>query len=523
MWAATRRRGVAWLLCGLLGCAGMATALQLTPEEAAGKRIYLHGSGSSDAAIQALVGVAGTSLPATSLPCAGCHGSDGRGKAEGGVRPPDITWRRLSAPNGQRPASGRQHPAYDDGAFARALGEGLDPAGNRLNPAMPRFVMSLRDMRNLTAYIKRLDADRDPGLHDEVLRLGTLLPADGPLAGLGTTVAALLQGMLDGINEAGGIHGRRLQLVVVDPGADRASAAAALGGLLERGDVFALVAPLAPALEGRYAELLAASGTPLVGPLLQFADDSSHLVFAPLPGLREQLFALGDFARASPAFGSGAALVAYPQDERYRTLAEALAARLQAQGWPQVQPFAYRPEAAGAELPALADLQALFFLGPADAFVALARTLAEAGARPYLFAASSQVAGAVLRIPPPFNGRLFLAYPFLPADWTPAGSAALQAVRQRSGLGERHAALQVSAYSAALVLAEGLKRAGRDASREKLLSALENLHGFHTGVTPVLGFGPGRRVGAPGAHIVTVDLQQGLFRPTGRYLQVDTP
>ena len=522
MWA-TRRRGVAWLLCGLLGWAGMAAALQLTPEEAAGKRIYLHGLGSSDAAIQALVGAAGTSLPASSLPCAGCHGSDGRGKAEGGVRPPDITWRRLSAPNGQRPASGRQYPAYDDGAFARALGEGLDPAGNRLNPAMPRFVMSLRDLRNLTAYIKRLEDDRDSGLHDEVLRLGTLLPGGGPLAGLGQTVQALLEGVLAGINESGGIHGRRLELVVVDPGADRASAEAALGELLERRDVFALVAPLAPALEGRYAELLAASGVPLVGPLLQFATTSSRLVFDPLPGLREQLFALGDFARAALAIEAGETLIVHPQDDRYRTLAEALADRLQGQGWPQVQLFGYLPGAAPADLPGGADLQALFYLGPADAFVVLARTLAEAGARPYLFAASSQVAGAVLRIPPSLSGRLFLAYPFLPADWTPAGSAALQALRQRSGLDGRHATLQVSAYSAALVLAEGLKRSGRDASREKLLTALENLHGFPTGVTPLLGFGPGRRVGAPGAHIVAVDLEQGMFRPTGRYQKVDSP
>ncbi|MOA28921.1 hypothetical protein D3C78_1498990 [compost metagenome] len=55
------------------------------------------------------------------------------------------------------------------------------------------------------------------------------------------------------------------------------------------------------------------------------------------------------------------------------------------------------------------------------------------------------------------------------------------------------------------------------------MSALENLHAFQTGVTPEIGFGPGRRVGASGAHIVTVDLEQAQFRPTGRYLKVDTP
>lgn len=514
-----------WLLCGWLGWAGLAAALELSPEEAAGKQIYLHGtSRTADAVIHARVGAGDTVLPASVVPCASCHGSDGRGRSEGGVRPPDITWRRLSAPYGQRLARGRQYPAYDEASLARVLTEGLDPAGNRLDPAMPRFVMSLRDMADLTAYLKRLEDDRDPGLHEDVVRLGTLLPSAGPLAEPGRTVAAVLRGALEQLNRSGGIHGRRLELVVADPGGDRASAEAALGDLLERQGVFALVAPLAPALEGRYAALLAETGVPLVGPLATFAEgEGSRLVFAPLPGLREQMFALADFAAGDLQLADPEALIAYPGEVRQQALAEALAGRLRQRGWGKVQLLRYGSGAPVAGQPVGPGLQAVFFLGPAEAFVALATALHEGGRAPYLFAAAPQVAGAALGIAPQFSRRLFLAYPFLPVDWTPAGSAALQAVRQHSGLSGPPAPLQVGAYSALLVLAEGLKRAGRDASREKLLGALENLHGFQTGVTPEIGFGPGRRVGAPGAHIVVVDLEQAQLRPTGRYLKVDTP
>lgn len=515
----------AWLLCGLLGWAGTAAALELTPEEAAGKQIYLHGtSASADGLIHARVGSGDTAMPASVVPCASCHGSDGRGRREGGVRPPDITWRRLSAPNGQRLASGRRYPAYNDATFARALNEGRDSAGNRLDPAMPRFVMSQRDMANLTAYIKRLEEDRDPGLREKSVRLGTLLPAKGPLAGLGKTVAAVLKGVVGGINETGGIHGRRLELVIADPGPDQATAEAALRDLLEHKDVFALIAPLAPALEGRYAQLLAPTGVPLVGPLVQFADaGGSRLVFDPLPGLREQLFALAAYADDTLALRDPETLIAYPDEPRHRALAEVLAGHLQQRGWRKVRLLRYGAEAPVADKPIGPNLQAVFFLGQAEALVALATALEGADLAPYLFASSNQVASSALSIPASFSERLFLAYPFLPGDWTPAGTAALQAVRQRSGLNGQHAALQVSAYSAALVLAEGLKRAGRDASREKLLTALENLHAFQTGVTPELGFGPGRRIGAPGAHIVEVNLEQGLFRPTGRYLKVEAP
>lgn len=517
----------AWLLPCLLslGCAGAVAALELTPEEAAGRQIYRQGtSASANALIHARVGAAGTAMPASVVPCAGCHGSDGRGRREGGVRPSDITWGRLSAPYGQQLPSGRQHPAYTEASFARALSEGIDPAGNRLDPAMPRFIMSQRDMTDLIAYIKRIEEDRDPGLHESVLRLGTLLPSEGHLAGLGRTVAAVLRGMLDGINEKGGIHGRRLELVVADSSGDPARAEAALRELIERRDVFALVAPLAPVLEGRYAELLASSGMPLIGPLVQFADGTgSRLVFDPLPGLREQMFALAAYADEQLALGDPETLIVYPDEPRHRALAEMLTGNLQQRGWRKLHLLSYGDGTVASDRPLEARPQAVFFLGLPEAFLSLASALQDGGQTPWLFASSNQVAGSALRIPADFSGRLLLAYPFLPGDWTPAGTAALQEVRRRSGLSGQYAALQVSTYSAALVLVEGLKRAGRDASREKLLTALENLHAFQTGVTPELGFGPGRRIGAPGAHIVAVDLERKLFRPTGRYFKVEAP
>lgn len=81
--------------------------------------------------------------------------------------------------------------------------------------------------------------------------------------------------------------------------------------------------------------------------------------------------------------------------------------------------------------------------------------------------------------------------------------------------------LQVGAYCATVLLSEGLKRAGREVSRDKLVSSLEGLHGFRTGLTPALSFGPGQRTGLAGAYIVTVDLHDRSFRPLGRFIKVD--
>jgi ABC-type branched-subunit amino acid transport system substrate-binding protein len=512
------------LMVALAAPAGLVAALELSPAEAAGKRIYLEGLGAANGEISARVGAADTLVPAALMPCANCHGADGRGRPEGGVRPPDITWRRLSLPYGQLQVGGRNHGPYDEGALARAVGEGRDPAGNRLDPAMPRFVMSLRDMANLTAYLKRLEDDRDPGVHEAELRLGTLLPGSGPLAELGRTVEAVLQGAIERINAAGGIHGRRLLLVVRDPGPDRSSTAAALDALLRQDQVFALLAPLVPAQDSDLSELIRKAGVPLVGPLALLGEGASNpLVFTTLPGLREQLFALAGYASSDLGLKQPEALVAYPEDARQHSLAEALALRLMDQGWARVRLLGYDAGDSDSTVGyAAKGVQGVFFLGHSDAFARLAEQLQAADLSPYLFASSSQVASSALRIPPRFSGRLFLAYPFMPADWTPDGEAALLEIRRSQGLGGQHAALQVGAYCAAILLGEGLKRAGRDASREKLVSALESLHGFHTGLTPALGFGPGQRVGSAGAHIVTVDLRGQSFRPLGRFIKVDT-
>ncbi|NWL77601.1 branched-chain amino acid ABC transporter substrate-binding protein [Pseudomonas taiwanensis] len=512
------------LLALLLALLSPAFALELSPEEAAGRRIYLEGVGAANGEISARVGAGDTLVPAAVMPCANCHGADGRGRPEGGVRPPDITWRRLSLPYGQLQANGRSHGPYDEGALARAVSEGRDPAGNRLDPAMPRFVMSLRDMANLTAYLKRLEDDRDPGVQETELRLGTLLPTRGPLAELGHTVEAVLRGALAQVNEAGGIHGRQLTLVVRDPGMDRQSTQRALDQLLGEDQVFALLAPLVPALDGDLSDAIGKAGVPLVGPLALFDEaDDNRLVFNALPGLREQLFALARYASSDLGLQQPEALVVYPGEARQQGLAESLALRLMDQGWSRVRLLDYDSENRDRALGSAAKgAQGVFFLGQSDDFARLADQLQADDLSPYLFAASAQVASSALRIPPRFSERVFLAYPFMPADWTPEGEAALLAIRRSQGVGGQHAALQVGAYCAAMLVSEGLKRAGRDASREKLVSALEGLRGFHTGLTPALDFGPGQRVGLAGAHIVTVDLHSQNFRPLGRFIKVDT-
>ena len=48
-------------------------------------------------------------------------------------------------------------------------------------------------------------------------------------------------------------------------------------------------------------------------------------------------------------------------------------------------------------------------------------------------------------------------------------------------------------------------------SREQLVTALEGLYDYDTGLTPKLVFGPNRRVGAAGAYVITINSETKEF------------
>lgn len=499
-------------LCLGLSLSCAVAALELTPAEQAGKRLYREGVSSSDAQVMARVGASDMLVPASVLPCAGCHGTDGRGRAEGSVRPPSLDWQRMALGQGGRKANGRSYPAYSEGSLARAIQEGRDPAGNQLDPAMPRFVLSTADQRNLTAYLKRLGEERDPGVEEDTLRLGTLLPEQGPLAEAGRVMRAVLEDGIEQLNRQGGIHGRRLQLVSLDPGTDPATGERALARLIDEERVFALIAPLAPMLDTQLGSLLEQAGVPLIGSTPR--GGGSTQVFDPLPDLRDQLLSVASYGRETLKLAPGTVRVVYAGDDQAEQ-AQALQQRLQQLGWEPLPVQAYSGEAV--------EGQGLFFLGRGAAFSDLTGRLQAAGRAPYLFAASSQVASVIAGLAPAWSERVFLAYPFVPGDWTGQGRATITALQQRQGLDGRLGSLQVSTWCAFRLFTEALRQIGRDASREQLVRALEGLHDVTTGLTPALGFGPGRRHGLAGAHVVTVAMAPpaGLqFRAVAPYRPV---
>jgi ABC-type branched-subunit amino acid transport system substrate-binding protein len=479
----------------------------LTPEELRGRQIYLEGTSPSGDKITALMGDEAVEVPASAVPCAGCHGRDGRGRPEGGVSPSDLTWDTLTRPYGVTHPSGRRSPPYDERLLKRAVTMGLDSAGTKLHVAMPRFRLSLQDMADLTAYIKRLGNTSDPGVTGAAVRIGLVLPPPGSLTPMGKSVQAALAARLADWNGQGGIYGRKIELVPFEPPADPAARYTAVAGFLAKGDVFAHLGAFLLGDDTALADLFGKAETPLIGPFTVHPRETLPLdrqVFYLLPGIEAQ-----GRASARALRSTGSPVPPHPAilapDEA--GLNDAVAAVVAA--WPEAQPTRYErgrfdPAALAHRLSA-AGADPVLFLGSGAEALALLRAADGIGWHPRLAATAAAGDGSLFQAPPAFAGRLWLALPSSPGPSELAMRDYL-ALAQAHHLSQENLSAQLTALAAAEILGEALKRAGRDLTRDRLIEQFETLRTFQTGYAPPITYSPTRRLGARGAYVFQLDL-----------------
>ena len=240
------------------------------PDAQRGHRIYLRGSGS--APIRAVIGGdASAPIPGTVTPCVNCHGYDGRGKKEGGLAPSDLEWSALTKPY----ASGsRTHGPYTPATLRRAFTMGFDPAGNALDPGMPRYQMSMRDADDLVAYLRTLGTAPDPGLTPKSIRIGVLLSPDREKA---AAVREAMEGYTAALPE---LYGRRIELRFLALPEDANARAAAVQSFLGREQPFALAASSFLGAEEAIGNVLEENGTPALAAFSGSVAADAHYTFA---------------------------------------------------------------------------------------------------------------------------------------------------------------------------------------------------------------------------------------------------
>jgi ABC-type branched-subunit amino acid transport system substrate-binding protein len=398
---------------------------------------------------------------------------------------------------------------------------GLDPAGNKLQASMPRFRLSREDTEALIAYIKKLGHTLDPGLTDTVIRVATIIPADGPLADTGITISRALQSYLDELNERGGVYGRKVELLTA-----RSLETANVEALLRDEDVFAVISPVIAGEEKELLPLFEQDQVPLIGPFTYLPQPGMPInrhVFYLYAGLDDQARTLCNFAAKN--LNSSALGIVIPDQGLAANVKTAIHQRCAASNLKVVADISlagvhFDPGQLARQLRD-AGAGTILFLGSSDQTVELAEAAASIAWRPNILLIGSLAGQGVFDIPIAFAGNAFVSYPTLPSDWSPDRLKLFAGIAQKYQLAARHMASQISAVSAAEILVEGLKRSGRELSREKLVENLEGLYRYNTGLTPEITYGPNRRVGALGAYVVRANPATRQFEPAGGWVPLD--
>jgi len=473
--------------CLLLAYASSSGSAQAPEAVERGRALYTLGTSAGDRAVTARI-FGGERVPAATLPCVQCHRPDGSGGVEGGRGVPRLTRATLAMPRESRGGGERARPAYDRDTLARAIRDGKDAAGRAFDELMPRYEMDERDLADLLAYLAVLGDEPAPGCDERRVRVATLLPLSGADAARGAALRLVLEAALARWNEAGGLHGRALELVAADCGSTSAAARAAAEALLA-GGVLCFLAPAGPGSEPALLRELAARGVPVVGPLgiTPEATDPGP-VFWLLASFADQGRARARHLAAAGGRcgflddGTPAARALRAACER--ELGEAHTARGE-----RSELVALRPER-------------LVCLGSAAWLERELAALSTTDWRPRLALASVLLDGS-----PRLAGfAVDLVAPALGPGWSAGGErfdALLAELAPRLPEAGAGAPLLRAAYAATELLAHGLRAAGRDLSRERLTAALSEVRRLETGVMPPLTFGRTLRVGTHASVVVS--------------------
>ena len=520
-----RRRRAALVIAVLSGIGALARAGEeaaTAPDQAIarGRQIYLTGVPGDASPLVASVGDPPMEMPASILRCVNCHGRDGRGQTEGGVTPANIRWEELNK-SYRRSASGRQRTAYSDKLLVRAIATGRDASGNQLDPAMPRYRLSHQQAADLLAYLHVLGREPDPGVGEDSLKIGVVLPP-ASLSGSARSIREILTAFALQANEQGGVYGRQLKVAFITSPDEVEARAGAIRDFVETEQPFALISSYLIGCEEEIGRYLEENKVPLIGPIALYAKDepSRHrFVFHLVAGLAGQGEALGRFATQLPQLVRSAALLVRPEgDEALRAVTETISNHLVAAGWdaPCEVVLAETSKPDWTALLAGGRVTAVFWFAPSIGLDQFYHAAATSGFYPFLFAPGVLAGPESLSAPADFAERIFFSFPSLPSDQTSAGKSELSKLANEAHVSD--GSFPRLALASAKLLLHGLRQEGKEVTREKLVGILENLYGYSTEQTPAVTFSQNRGVGAGGAYVVGIDLQRKSLSPASKWV-----
>lgn len=341
-------------------------------------------------------------------------------------------------------------------------------------------------------------AGAEDGVTDTTILIGQTIGLSGTVAAPVKEMNQGAKAYIDSVNRAGGVNGRRIELRILDDGFVPAKTAANAEQLIKQERVFALFQTRGTPHTEAVAPILVANGVPLVAPssgAALFHKPVNRLIFNVRAPYQEEVikgiehFTTVGFTRigllhVDDSFGRDG-LEGFQKGMAARKLEPAIIASF-AREKPDVN-------AAAAQL-IKADPKALIIVSSSKNTVDVIKAIRAQGGSMQIMTLSNNSSDSFVKDLGPAGVGLIVSQITPAADLVSSIlGQEFQLAAKAGGATRSYAAMD--GFVSAKVLVEGLRRAGRNLTRESFVRGLESIHQLDLGGL-MIGYGPHDHTGS---------------------------
>ncbi len=354
----------------------------------------------------------------------------------------------------------------------------------------------------------------EQGVSKATVRIGQSAGVTGPVAGSVKEQIEGAQIYLRAVNANGGVAGRRIELVTLDDGFDAKRTPDNVRKLLQEEKVFALFMVRGTPQNESILPIIAAEKVPLVAPLtgaITLHRPVNRYIFNVRAKYQDEVARAINHLATS---GMTRIAIVYASDGFGKDVYEGFNIALQARG---VQPAAAasfaRPMGDITQQVATvnkADPQAVLVIGSGSEAARVIRDMRKAGSQAQFVTLSNNAADSFIKeLGEDARGLIITqVVPGMNSSQMSLASEYRSLARQQ-GVATTNAGME--GFMSAKVLVEGLRRAGPDLTRERLVSALENLRDYDLGGI-LISYSPTRHTGSSFVEMSIVSSTGKLIR-----------
>jgi branched-chain amino acid transport system substrate-binding protein len=357
-----------------------------------------------------------------------------------------------------------------------------------------------------------------PGVTEKEITIGSCSALEGPSKFLGTQIVVGARAYFDSINDQGGVHGRKLKLIASDDSYDPAKAEDCFKHLQSIG-VFAMGFFVGTPTALKYVPLAESNKIPLVG---LFTGAQSlytplrHWVITVRAGYADETKEQIDGMWKTLVYKKIG--VIYPDDAFGAAVLDGVKNALKEHQAEPIAVASYPRQTSQADAAIqtvrAAQPQAVVLVGPANTVAPIVKLAHSKGWSPLFVTVSFVGTDDLIKLAEQDAEGMVITQVVPPYYLTDLKTVALyRRTMSKYAPSETPNFVSLEGFVDAMVLVEGLKRAGKELSREGLIRGIESLHDFDIELGPQLKLNYSARDHKGFEHVIPTVVRGGRAVP----------